>query len=163
MNTPKAIELALTTMIRQYAELGQGTLVRPWQSLAIEGAFDPESDRTFPCVDIRFSPPQTADDQSQATFVCAGSVGILTHVHDDPTHAQASAIYAAVFEALQSIHRAMFGFTATTHWTEFSALVVSNGGDTPGGVTFGSPIPPDQTETSLNIIGIGFDVHYSVQ
>ena len=53
MNTPKAIELALATMIHQYAEIGQGTLVRPWQSLGIEGAFDPKSDRTCPCVDIR--------------------------------------------------------------------------------------------------------------
>jgi len=161
MNTPKAIELALTTMIRQYAELGQGTLVRPWQSLAIEGAFDPESDRTFPCVDIRFSPPQTADDQSQATFICSGTVGILTHVQDDPAHSQASAIYAAVFEVLQSIHRAMFGFAARDLWNEFVSLVVANGGDTPGGVTFGSPSPPGD-DGGLNSIGIGFDVHYSV-
>ncbi len=161
MNTPKAIELALASMIRQYGAIGSKTLVRPWQSLNTEGAFDPKSDRTFPCVDIRVSPPMTADGESQATFMCQGTIGIYTYVSDDPNHQQASAIYAEVFEVLQSIHRAMFGFTAADRWNEFVALVVANGGDSPGGVTFGSPLPPAE-DAGLNEIGIGFDVHYSV-
>jgi hypothetical protein len=161
MNTPKAIELALTAMIRQYAEIGSGTLVRPWQSLDTEGAFDPASDRVFPCVDVRFAPPMTQDADGQATFVSSGSVTIMTKAQDDASHQECSAIYAAVFEVLQAIHRAMFGFTATAYWTEFVSLVVDNGGDSPGGVTFGSPTAP-MDDAGLNAIGIGFDVHYSV-
>jgi hypothetical protein len=161
MNTPKATEMALTTMIRKYAEIGKQTLLRPWQSLDIEGAFDPQSDRSFPCVDVRYAPPMTQDADGQATFVCSGSVTIMTKAQDDASHQECSAIYAAVFEVLQAIHRAMFGFTAADMWTEFVALVVDNGGDSPGGVTFGSPVPP-MDDNGLNAIGIGFDVHYSV-
>ena len=161
MNTPKAIELALTAMIRKYAEIGGGTLVRPWQSLDIEGAFDPASDRVFPCIDVRYAPPMTQDADGQATFVCSGSATIMTKAQDDITHQQCSSIYAAVFEVLQSIHRAMFGFTAADYWTEFTAAVVENGGDSPGGVTFGTPTAP-MDDAGLNAIGIGFDVHYSV-
>jgi hypothetical protein len=83
MNPPKAIELAIAAMIRSHANIGAKTLVRPWQSLNVEGAFDPKDDRTFPCVDVRFGSPRHNEDQT--TLVCSGEILSMVYAEDDRT------------------------------------------------------------------------------
>jgi len=94
MNTPKAIELALTTIVRQHCELGANVLVRPWQSLDEDGAFDPDDDRHFPCIDIRFAAPRHNEDQ--VTLVCVGQLTAYTKSADDVKHQHASEIFNSI-------------------------------------------------------------------
>ena len=165
MNTPKAIELAFTLMLRKYAELGADTLVRPWQSLSSEGSFHPDDDRTFPCIDVRFSPDQYNDDQ--ATLVCIGSIEARSHADDDTDHAQVSAMYEAIHDVALLIFADSQG-RVTVHekagrYAEFVDLVLelSENQCRVGGITLESGTPPMLDEQNINTIGIGFGVHFS--
>jgi hypothetical protein len=164
MNTPKAIELAFTLMLRQYAELGSDTLVRPWQSLSSEGAFRPNDDRTFPCIDVRFSPDQYNEDQ--ATLVCLGSIEARSHADDDTDHQQASAMYEAIHNVALLIFADSQGRVTGAKaglYAEFVALVLklSENQCRVGGITLESGTPPMLDEQNINTIGIGIGVHFS--
>ena len=164
MNTPKAIELAFTLMLRQYAELGADTLVRPWQSLSSEGSFHPDDDRTFPCIDVRFSPDQYNADQ--ATLVCIGSIDARSHADDDTDHQQVSAMYEAIHDVALLIFADSQGRVTGEKaglYAEFVALVLelSENQCRVGGITLESGTPPMLDEQNINTIGIGFGVHFS--
>lgn len=164
MNTPKAIEIAMTTMIRQYAELGSDTLVRPWQSLDFEGAFHPGDDRTFPCIDIRFAPDTY--NQDQATLQCIGSMEARSRAEDDPDHQQVSAMYESIHGVALLIFADFMGRVTGENaglYAEFKALVLSLTGNQclVGGITLESGTPPMMDEQNQNVIGLGFGVHFS--
>ena len=160
MNTPKAIELALTSMIRAYAELTRGTLIRPWQSLGIEGAFVKGNDRTFPCIDIRCSPDQW--DENQATLMCQCEITAMTRDEDDPDHADVSTLFEGAHGVTLSIFNGFMGRVSSTVYDAFKAAVEA---DAPninvGGITLPAGLPPSLDDQNHNAIGLGLAVHFS--
>jgi hypothetical protein len=160
MNTPKAIELALTNAIRAHAELTPGTLIRPWQSLGIEGAFVKGNDRTFPCIDIRCSPDQW--DENQATLMCQCEITAMSRHEDDPDHADVSTLFEGAHGVTLSIFNGFMGRVAATLYDQFRAAVEAGAPNIDvGGVTLPAGLPPSLDEAKHNQIGIGFAVHFS--
>jgi hypothetical protein len=159
MNTPKAIELAFAAMLRTHAELTEGTLVRPWQSLNEDGAFVEGNDRTFPCIDIRFAPDQYNEDQT--TLVCIGQIAAMSRAEDDPDHQQVSGLYEAVHSVALSLFSDSMVRTTEGKYAEFVALVegFTDSAINVGGITIEAGIPPSSDEE--HTIGIGLGVHFS--
>ena len=160
MNPPKAIELAMAAMIRNHANIGAGTLVRPWQSLNAEGAFDPKDDRTFPCVDVRFGSPRHNEDQ--VTLVCSGEILSMVYAEDDRNHQEISRIYDEVHDVVLGIFRDFQGETSNGYYTEFVAAVAQEdaGKIEIGGITMEEGMPPSDDGNALGI-GVGMGVHFT--
>ena len=162
MNVPKAIELAIAEIIREYAEIGEGVTIRVWQSLASDGSWAENPDRTFPMIDVRCSPPLTDDNQSTRSVECAILMG--TNTDDDKDHAFISAMYEAVQEVMDDLFAVFRSGTLTTEpFNTFQARVVTEVGATPfsfGGLTFGEGLAPAD-DGGINMIGITIVVHYS--
>ncbi len=160
MNTPKAIELALTNAIRAHAELTPGTLIRPWQSLAIEGAFVKGNDRTFPCISIECGGDRW--DDNQATLLCACEIAAMSRVEDDPDHAQVSALFEAAHKVTLSIFGGFRGWKASTAYDQFKAAIEADAPDiNVGGITLTEGLPPSITDQNHNAQGLGIAVHFS--
>ena len=162
MNVPKAIELAMSKVIRQYAEIGEGVTIRAWQSLAADGSWDPEKDRTFPLIDIRCGPSQT--DENQSTLMVECSVIMATNTDDDKDHAFISAMYEAVQELCDTLFSQFRSDDEDeSPLSDFLALVTEETGAGAfgfGGFTFGQGMPPAD-DAGLNMIGLTMVVHYS--
>lgn len=161
MNTPKAIELALSRVIRAYATLGTGTIVRPWQSLREDPSWDEDQDRAFPLVDIRCSPPVTDDNECN----CAAEVSILvgTMADDDKDHAAISALYGAVQECIDSLFSQYRAGTDGDELTMFKEQMSAETESTAfafGGFTWGTMLAP-YDDRGANMIGITLTVHYA--
>ena len=161
MNVPKAIELAFAKVIRNYAEMGAGVVLRPWQSLNYDGSWDEEKDRTFPLIDIRCGPGQT--DDNQRTLFAECSIICATDNDDDKGHTFISDMY----EAVQTVLDGMFsqfiaGTQSTSVLAEFLAEIqtVTGTGFIFGGLEFESPLPPAD-DAGSNVIGITMKVSYS--
>lgn len=161
MNVPKAIETAVATMIRSYAEIGAEAVIRPFQALNWDGSWDAEKDREFPVFDIRFAPERT--DESQMTFVSEGTILIGTYVHDDKDHRHISDYYGEVHTVLREIFQGFLGNADTAKYDEFKSLIETEIGGTfgIGGITFGEPLAP-YDDGNANMIGIGFNIHFSL-
>lgn len=160
MNAPKSLELAMLNIVRQHCELGDNVLVRAWQSLNEDGAFDPESDRAFPCLDIRFSAPRYNDDQ--VTLVCLGQLTAMTYGEDDVTHQDASEIFNSAYATALAIFRGACEGTDTELYDALISYVaeLDDGAINIGGITLEDGIPPAD-DTGLNVIGIGIGVHFT--
>jgi len=166
MNVSKAIEIAMAETIRKYAEMGKGVTVRAWQSLASDGSWKENPDRTFPMIDVRCSPPKTDDNESTLAVECSVLMG--TKTDDDKDHAFISAMYEAVqgvCDNLFSQFRNATGstYTADTEIADFLASVIANvtaAGFNFGGFTFGDGLAPAD-DGGINMIGITMVIHYS--
>lgn len=165
MNTTKAIELAMAETIREYAEMGEAVTIRAWQSLASDGSWKKNPDRTFPMIDVRCSPPKIDDNESTLAVECAILMG--TKTDDDKDHAFISAMYEAVqgvCDNLFSQFRTTTGseYTSDTEISDFLASVVANTSAAAfqfGGLTFGDGLAPAD-DGGINMIGITLIVHY---
>ena len=160
MNAPKSLELAMLNIVRQHCELGDDVLVRPWQSLNEDGAFDPESDRVFPCLDIRFAAPRYNEDQ--VTLVCLGQITAMTYAEDDVNHQAASELFDSAYAAALKVFRGACGEGDTELYDALVAYVaeIDDGAINIGGITLEDGIPPAD-DTGLNAIGVGIGVHFS--
>jgi hypothetical protein len=166
MNITKAIELAMAEVIREYAEMGEDVLIRPWQSLAADGSWKVDPDRKFPMIDVRCGPPKTDDNESTLAVECSILMG--TKTDDDKDHAFISAMYEAVqgvCDNLFSQFRTTPGstYTADTEIADFLASVVASATAAKfnfGGFTFGEGLAPAD-DAGINMIGITVVVHYS--
>lgn len=159
MNPPRAIELALAGVLRQYAELSAGTAVRAWQSLRSDPGWDEEKDRTFPLVDVRCAPP-TFDD-NERTMYCECAVLCATKTDDDKDHAVVSSIYGEVQRVLDLLYSQFIG-TAGEEYAAFSDALAAEAGDgfNLGGLSWGTPAAP-YDDGGINMIGISIRVHFS--
>jgi len=161
MNTTKAIELALAETIREYAEMGESVTIRAWQSLASDGSWKENPDRSFPMIDVRCAPPKADDNQS--TLQSEGAILIGTKTDDDKDHAFISAMY----EAVQGVCDTLFsqfrsGVLTGDEIAFFLASVVANTSADAfqfGGFTFGDGLAPAD-DGGINTIGITLIVHY---
>jgi hypothetical protein len=160
MNMPKALELSMYNIIRQHCELGDGVLVRPWQSLNEDGAFDPEDDRHFPCIDIRFSAPSYSEDQ--VTLVCIGQITAITYTEDDINHQAVSEMFNSIHAEALAIFRDACSGTETGRFAELQAYVaeLDDGATNIGGITLEDGIPPAD-DGGNNVIGIAMGVHFT--
>jgi len=158
VNIPQTLEIVIAEAMRG-AELGSETVVRPWQAMMRDGSWDKVVDREFPCLDIRFAPEKVQDDQ--VTLVCEGSILCCSKAADDKDHAVVSAMYEAAHGVLRGIFLAFINNTGTDY-TNFTAAIAAAdpGAINVGGVTFSDPTPP-YDDGGINMIGIGFAVHFS--
>jgi hypothetical protein len=161
MNPSKAIEIALAAMVRNHADIGGKTLIRPWQSLNVEGAFDPKDDRTFPCVDIRCENP-ASNAQNIIAFDCAVSVTSMTYADDDRNHQQVSAINSEVLGVVMEIFMDFMGESNNGYFAEFAALVNAEDGVdiNINGITLLQGMPPSDDGNAIGI-GTGLNVHFT--
>jgi hypothetical protein len=161
MNVPKAIELAMAEMIRNEAEMGEGVVIRAWQSLAADGSWKENPDRYFPMVDVRCSPPRTDDNQATLNVECSILMG--TKTDDDKNHE----FISGMFDAIQEVCDTLFsqfknGQTTTDPLKTFLADVIAETTADKfqfGGFTFGEGLSPTD-EGGVNMIGISMIVHY---
>lgn len=160
MNVAKAIELAYAAVVREYAELGKSTLIRAWQSLAVDGSWDETKDRDFPVVDIRCGPPKP--EQSQATMMADVALLCGTKTDDDKDHAVISALYEAVQDVCDKLYAQFQTGTDGAELTTFKASLEALLAPTTfhfSGLTFGETQPP-YNDRGVNMIGITMGVHY---
>ena len=164
MNTTKAIELAMAETLRKYVEMGAAVVVRAWQSLESDGSWDEKTDREFPLIDVRCSPPGHDDNESTLQVQCAILMG--TKTDDDKNHAFVSNMY----EDVQGVCDTLFAQYKTRVFTGddkeelayFLARVVAETSTDAfqfGGLTFGDGLAPAD-DNGINMIGITMIVHY---
>jgi len=163
MNEAKAIELALAKTIRQFSEIGQNTLIRPWQSLRSEMLFEPDNiagDRHFPCIDIRCAHPTLGDDQS--TMTTTATIIIATAVSADPDHSSVSAIYQAVKETTDALFKQFRRGIDGDELTMFKTEVQLDAGPEFhfGGISYGSSSAP-YDDSGINVIDIGVTIFHA--
>jgi hypothetical protein len=137
--------------------------VRAWQSLEADGSWKENTDRSFPMVDVRCSPPQGDDNQSTLQVQCAILFG--TKVDDDKSHA----FIAAMYEAGQGMCDNLFSqFRSGTYdgdeikffLDKVDEALESESVDFKfGGFTFGEGLSPSD-DSGVNMIGITLIVHY---
>ena len=92
MNTAAAIEIAVAAVLRQFATLGEGVVVRPWQSLASDPTWKASKDRSFPMVSVQCTAPAT-EDGNPAIQIATCRVICGTWNDDDQDHSQVRAMY----------------------------------------------------------------------
>lgn len=145
-------------MLRQ-AELGAGVVLRPWQSLRLDGSWNEEIDYQFPYVDIRFSPETI--DSDQVTCTCNGLITAATLTEDDKDHAKISALYEAVYSVINGLFRSFISGSGTLYAdflmqiTDLDSTILNV-----GGITLDGSNAPQNAE-SVNMIGIGISIHFS--
>ena len=165
MNIPLALETALSETIRAKGQLVTGVVIRTWQSLRNDSSIDRDGSRQFPMVDIRATPPMTADDQ--ATLHSTIAIECKTLVDDDREHMQIQQLYAGV----QAVCDEMFGDfrvdgcdpgegSALRIFLDAIAAYPENAFFQFGGLTFEEPLAPFDDD-GRNSIGISMRVHYS--
>lgn len=164
MNISRAIEIGFAKLLRQ-AELGNGVSIRPWQSLRADGGFADGDNATFPCVDIRCSPPKPASDAA-STMIAECTIICATVSDDDQDRSAISALYGAVQGALDALYAQ---FKANSDGTEMALFKTEMNADlgtsnatkvSIGGVIFGEPLSPFDDD-GKNMIGVTMQVHYS--
>jgi len=163
MNEAKAIELAIANTIRQFGEIGQKTLIRPWQSLDAQHGFDTQSkdgDRFFPCIDIRCG--TAALDEDQSTWTSTAPIIICTKTEDDETHAEASSIYEAVKGVTDSLFKQFRTGVDGDELTFFKAQLTDHAGTAFhwGGLSYAEGSAP-AADDNLNMIDIVLVVYHS--
>ena len=156
-NASKAVELALAQTIQEYAEVGAGVSIRPWQSLA-EAAEGAGYARRFPCIDIRCSPP-SFDDNAETRRVVA-MIECRTKTDDDESHA----IVVGMYEAALEVCDKLFYQARNTTGDELTAFAAAVADVAPnvalGGFSFDAGMTPYDDDGD-NALGIALAVHYS--
>lgn len=161
MNIPKAVELGFADIIRD-AEIGEGVVIRAWQSLSADGSWSETPDREFPMIDIRCSPPRSDDNQATLNVECA--ITMATKTDDDKDHLFISNMYDAVQEVCNNLFKAFrTGSKTDEPLATFLAAIqneVASAEFDFGGLTFGEGVAPFD-DNGANAIGINMVVHYS--
>ena len=158
MNAPRTIEAAIADIIREYA-VGPSTVIRCWHVLRNDHRWVAETDRTFPCIDIRCAAPSPGDTPS--TLRCEVSILVATKTEDDRDHAQIDANEEAVQTALDTLFSQSRRGRGGALWTALTTAF--NADCTPaviGGLQFGQSTAPYDDE-GRNVVGMQLVVHYS--
>jgi len=157
MTISRAIELAMAEVLRAYTNIGEGAVIRAWQSLTDDQVIAIDGQKEFPMVDIRCSPPATDD---QVTRYCDVQLLCGTYNEDDKNHSKVADLYEAVQTALDLLHDQFFG-TAGDAYNLFVTNMAELAEDfTLGGFTFAGSEPPYE-DGAVNLIAVNIRVHYS--
>lgn len=162
MNVPKAVEIAIAAVLRK-RELGASVLLRCWQNLRADGSWKPSTDRSFPVVDIRCSPP-TPDTLARTTLIASCQILCGTNADDDRDHAFISKLYEECQTACDLLYAQARG-TAGTELNDFTTALNDLLGTELGnfnfdGFQFGDSIAP-YDDDGVNAVGFTMQVHYS--
>jgi hypothetical protein len=163
MNIPKLFEGAIAQTIRDHAKLVTMPRLRTWQSIDSDLNWTPTSDRSFPMLDIRATPPVVGDDG--VTLMSNVSILIGTNANDDPTHSDMSAFYEGVSTVLDDLYSQFRSGTAGTERDTFDAYITNTQPDTSalidvGGFEHGEPLSPYE-DGGAYFIGLNFIIHFS--
>lgn len=158
INAAKCIEVALYETIRKHSEPGAAVQFRVWQSMRRgipEGTFT----RSFPCVDIRCSPPVTENEgvslATTASILCGAMAA------DDEDHAAAVSLYEAVQGVCDALYAQALSRTDGAEMTTFkAALAEESTVITLGGFRFADGLAP-YDDAGVNMVGINFVVAYT--
>jgi hypothetical protein len=156
MNAAKAIERALVATIREHATLGEGVVIRTWQSLREDG--ETSFARAFPCVDVRCAPPMV--DDNGRTLSCVASILCASKVDDDQDHAIVSGAYEAVQEVCDSLYGQSLGTAGAETATFMASIAESDSSMAVGGISFEQGLAP-YDEEGVSFIGVNLRIHYS--
>jgi hypothetical protein len=162
VNVPKAIEIAFAKVFRTFAEIGEGVTIRAFQSLASDGSWNSEKDRTFPMVAITCGTPRYDDGQATLYADCIILCG--TMVDDDADHAVWSGLYGAVQSACDSLFAQFISQSDGVELSPFKASLTEDLGPTfngVGGLQFVDGLDPYEDGSGHIIGGIAVRVHYS--
>lgn len=163
MNAAKIFESALAQVMREYAAVGPGTVIRAWQSLAEDSNWKynkaTQSDRAMPCIDIRVASPTY--DPIQYTIVSEAQIIAWTEQDDDPDHAIISSMYGELQGVADKLFDQALSGTDGDELTKFKELVAAGSADiTFGGISYATGIAP-YAEDGLNAIAFGLSIHWS--
>jgi len=163
MNVSKAIEQAVSELLRDEAELGAGVTVRAWQSLAQDPNWKAEPDKAFPLIDVRCSAP--AVDQAQSTLAVTCGILCATKTQDDKDHAIVSAMYGEVERVIFALFSAFRrGDDEDEVYSAFLARIIALVDNASafsfGGFQIGEASPPSD-DNGASIIGMSLIVNYS--
>lgn len=161
MNAPKHIEIALATLIRDYAGLPPGVTIRAWQTLEADATWSEAEDRTFPMIEVRCSPPIV--DENQHTLQSQAAILIGTQTADDKDHADISHIYGLVQETIDRFFSQRPGRSPGAEFNTFTSVMENAVGPASflfNGLTFGEPITPYE-DRGAALIGLTLVIHYT--
>jgi hypothetical protein len=163
MNIPKLFEGAIAMAIRDNAQLVAMPRLRTWQAIDEDLNWTPTDDRSFPMLDIRATPPVTADDGvTQSSNI---AILIATNAHDDPTHADISAFYEGVSTVLDNLYAQFRAGNVGAERQTFDDYLADKQPDTNarisvGGFEHGEPMAPYE-DGGAYFIGLNFIIHFS--
>jgi hypothetical protein len=157
MNIPKAIELAVVDVIKNYSASVPGVVIRPWQTLSSEQAIAQTGEKLFPMIDVRCSAPATED---QVTRYCDVTILCGTYNDDDKNHEQISALYESAQEACDLLHDQFMAGSGEAYALFTSRITTEISGMTIGGVSFSGGNPPYE-DSGINFMSVIMRVHYA--
>lgn len=162
MNIPKLFEGALATTIRDHANLTAMPRLRTWQAISDDFNWTATSDRVFPLIDIRATPPAVGDDG--VTLLSNVAVLIATNANDDQAHSDIANIYEGVSTVLDALY-SQFRGTAGAERSTFDEYISDTQPDAEetisvGGFEMGEPLSPYE-DSGAYFIGLNFIIHFS--
>jgi hypothetical protein len=163
MNIPKLFEGAVAKTISDHAKLTIQPRIRTWQAIDADFNWQTASDRVFPLLDIRATPPAVGDDG--VTLMSNVAVLIATNANDDQTHGVISMIYEAVQTVLDALYSQFRTGAAGAERNTFDEYIANTQPDaggiiSVGGFEMGEPLNPYE-DSGAYFIGVNFIVHYS--
>ena len=159
MTLQTAFEIAMAKVMRKYAQLGAGVVIRAWRSLRLDGSWNEELDREFPMLGISASTP--GYDDGQRSMYIDVQFDARTQVDDDQDHAVITEMETEVQRVLDIIFDKAAKPTITgAAYDDFVAYVDELATCHIGGMTYGEPSPPVD-DGNTQSIQITMRVHYS--
>lgn len=125
MNTAAAIEIAVATVLRKFATLGEGVVVRPSQSLNTDPTWKASKDRSFPLVSVMCSTPDPQDGnptvmEANCRIICA------TWNDDDQDHNQVREMFDGATICLYRLFGAFRKQTQSDELSAFTEKLIEN-------------------------------------
>jgi len=162
MNIPKLFEGAMLAVFRlaRY-ELPR---VRTWRNLSKDPEWTATSDRVYPLIDIRCSPPVLSKDDG-VTLVCPVNILIATNTSDDPSHETITRLEEDIQGLLDALYSQFRSGTPGAERNAFDQYLSNNvvAGDptiSVGGFVHGDPLAPFE-DSGANYIGFVWEIHFS--
>jgi hypothetical protein len=159
MNIPKTIESATVDALRSYG-VGAETLIRSWRNLQKDEKWDEDNDRSFPCIDVKASPPRL-DQANAVTLMCEVALTIYTKLADDQSHSVLNSIEQATQECIDTLYAQHRSNATTGLYADLVASIESECAVSIGGLYIGDPTPPDEDGEGRTYVGLTLVIAYS--
>jgi hypothetical protein len=161
MNAAKAIELSLSAVLLEHANLPEAVMIRCWQTLDADPKWSRDNDRYFPLVELRAQP--AVMDANERTMRAPCSIMVATKTEDDPSHEEVSDLYTKVENAIYGMYGQFMGAGSgailSTYLAELASRTVA-GQFNFAGLTLSDAIIPFD-DNGVNAIGMQLTTHYT--
>lgn len=159
MNIPKTIESSVLKVIREYG-VGKNTILRSWRNLQADERWDADNDRSFPCIDVKASPPRL-DQANAVTLMCEVALTIYTKLADDQSHSTLNSIEEATQECIDTLYAQHRSNATTGLYADLVASIQEECAVSIGGLYIGDPTPPDEDGAGRLYVGLTLVISYS--